>query len=98
MPRQRVLLEDSDETVAKKLKAEPGSWFVIALGPKDRRGSIATVGSRINTGTHRAFPHDDEGWYETTVRSNVKRWKQTAPVEMHGRWRSRTFENPGPDR
>lgn len=98
MARRRVLLEDSDEALAKKLQASPGEWFVIALGDKKRLQTIATTGSRINKNKHKSFTWTDQGYFEATVRSNTRRWSQKAPVEMHGRWRIRTFENPGPDR
>lgn len=99
--RDRVLIEPA-ETVAKKLRANPGrpddlvGWHVIAAKPLKDARVLAQTAYRIRCNYRpdvkgvpqglRAFQADEHGEFEAVSTANQSRPNQIAPVELHARY------------
>jgi hypothetical protein len=93
--RDRVLIEPA-ETVAKKLRASPGVWHLIATGELEDARILAQTAYRIRQNYRpdrrgiprglRAFAADDRGEFEAISTADQRRPNQIAPVEMSARY------------
>lgn len=86
MIRQQVLMEDA-ETVAAKLRAKPGRWFVVAAGDRDRLRVMLTTAWRIREGKLAAFRTDQYGgtYYARTLTSPTREHR-VGDVEIKAMW------------
>jgi hypothetical protein len=93
--RERVLIEPA-ETVAKKLRASPGVWHLIATGELADARILAQTAYRIRQNYRpdrqgilrglRAFAADNRGEFEAISTADQRRPNQIAPVELSARW------------
>jgi hypothetical protein len=93
--RDRVLIEPA-ETVAKKLRASPGQWHLVAAKPLEEARVLTTTAWRIRCNYRpnakgipqglRAFAADKHGEFEAVSTADQSRPNQTAPVEMFARY------------
>lgn len=81
-PRQPVLFDDP-ETVAARLRAKPGTWFLVAGGELDRTRSFQQAAIRIRNGETTAFR---DGKYEATVSADQSIPDRDFPVELFARY------------
>lgn len=69
--RQPVLLFEPVEVV-EVLLTHPDTWYVIAEGPIERRGTFSQTAHRIRVGKIAAFDiPGGQGFFETTVEATV---------------------------
>jgi hypothetical protein len=85
-PRRAHVLIERNVVVAQKLRAEPGTWWLVGYGDKDRAKVMAQTAFRINQGDLRAFAADDAGFFEAVATADQSRPGALAPVEAYARY------------
>lgn len=88
MSEQRVpVLLDEADVVARKLRANPGRWFLIAAGDRGRMRSMLTTAWKIRRGKLVAFRTDEcGGYYKVATLTSPSRANKTADVEIKAMW------------
>jgi hypothetical protein len=83
---RRPVLEEPAEVVAHTLIHNPGQWYIIARGERDRLKVISQTGYRIRRNQIGAFAEVvGDGSWETRVNSQTGRSEDEA-VLLYGRW------------
>lgn len=83
--RPHVLIE-KHSVVARKLKAEPGVWWLVGIGEKERARVLAQTAFRISKGTLKDFTQNDTGYFEAMATADQSRPDPIAPVEAYARY------------
>lgn len=82
--RSRVLFEDF-ATTAETVRSDPGKWFLVGGGEKDRYGVFSQTAYRIRRGQIAAFAEPEGGYWEVQV-STDQRVKRDHAVEVYLRF------------
>lgn len=85
-PRRPFVLAEPPERVARKLKAEPGVWSLVATGDLDRARVLAQTAYRIREGKLAAFRPDPDGAFEAISTADTSRAEKVADVELYARY------------
>lgn len=83
--RSRVLFEDFDKT-ADTVREQPGKWFLVGGGDRDRYGTFSQTAYRIRRGEIRAFADPEGGIWEVQVSTDQRIENRTHPVEVYLRF------------
>jgi hypothetical protein len=83
--RSRVLFEDF-ETTADTVRAQPGKWFLVGGGPKERYGVFSQTAYRIRRGQISAFAEPEGGYWEVQVSTDQRIEDRKHPVEVYLRF------------
>lgn len=92
--RVRVLIEPNAD-VARKLKAQPGKWFLIGVGDLDRSRTLSQTAFRIREGQLADFARDDEGRFWASSTADTNRPDKIADVELSAIWLPWGTDRPG---
>lgn len=94
--RRAHVLAEENHVVAKKLRASPGRWFLVAIGELDEARTLTQTAWRIRQNYRvnqrgrrqglSAFSEDDRGYFEATASADQQRPDQAAPAELWARW------------
>jgi hypothetical protein len=79
-----VLAEDA-AVIAKKLQADPGQWYLIAMGPIERLGVLSQTAYRIRRRAISAFKQEG-GEFDCRVSTDMHVPDREAAVELYCRW------------
>lgn len=83
--RSRVLFEGF-ETTADTVRAQPGKWFLVGGGERDRYGTFSQTAYRIRRGEIRAFAEPEGGYWEAQVSTDQNVQDRKYPVEVYLRF------------
>jgi len=82
---ERVLIE-ANEDVARKLRAEPGVWFLVGAGELDRARVMSQTANRIKRGELEDFRKTPAGQFDATSTADKSRKDKVADVELFARF------------
>jgi hypothetical protein len=82
---ERVLIE-SNEVVAQKLRADPGRWYLVAEGGRDRARVFSQTAQRIKRGDLEDFQETPSGRFEATSTADRSRKDKIADAELFARF------------
>jgi hypothetical protein len=83
--RSRVLFEDFD-TTADAVRAQPGKWFLVGGGERERYGTFSQTAYRIRRGEIRAFAEPEGGFWEVQVSTDQRVEDRKHAVEVYLRF------------
>lgn len=82
---ERVLIE-ANEVVARKLRADPGAWYLVAEGPRGRARVYSQTAQRIKRGELDDFQETLDGRFEATSTADRSRADKIAEAELYARF------------
>lgn len=82
---ERVLIE-ANEDVARKLRADPGAWYLVAEGDLDRARVFSQTANRIKRGELEDFRAGSDGRFDATSTADQSRTDKVAEVELFARF------------
>lgn len=83
--RSQVLFEDFD-TTATTVRQNPGKWFLVGGGERDRYGVFSQTAYRIRRGLIAAFATPTGGYWEAQVSTDQRVEDRKHPVEVYLRF------------
>lgn len=84
-PRKHVLFQPNDEVVAQ-VQGDPGAWYLVGGGERDRLGVISQTAYRIRRGLITSFAAPEGGIFEVQVSTDRSIEERAYPVELYLRW------------
>lgn len=72
--------------MARKLRADPGEWFLVGVGELDRARVFSQTANRIKRGELEDFRKTSAGGFEATSTADKSRKDQVAEVELFARF------------
>ncbi len=95
--RRTQVLSKSNAEVAALLRSQPGQWFRVAGGPKERARVYAQTAYRINQNYRpdesgkpqglSPFAADDTGEFQAVATADERRRDKVDPAEIRARWK-----------